>query len=54
VKNEVLHGVKEKGTSYVFKKRTSNWIGHILRRSCLLQYLTDEKIGRFGKRRKKM
>ena len=43
------------------RKRKANWIGHILRRDCLLQRVTEGKIqggievtGRQGRRRKKL
>ena len=42
-------------------KRKANWIGHILRRNCLLQQVSEEKIKgqievtrRRGRRRKKL
>jgi hypothetical protein len=42
-------------------KRKANWIGHILRRNCLLQRVTEGKIqggtevtGRQGRRRRKL
>ena len=47
-------------TIYI-RKRKANWIGHILRRNCLLQRVTKGKIqrgkevtGRQGKRRRKL
>ena len=43
------------------RKRKANWIGHILRRNCLLQWVTEGKIqggievtGRQGRRRRKL
>ena len=43
------------------RKRTANWIGHILRRNCLLQQVIEGKIKgqievtrRRGRRRKKL
>ena len=43
------------------RKRKANWIGHILRRNCLLQRVTEGKIqggievtGRRGRRREKL
>ena len=42
---EVLHRVKEeRNIIHTIKRRKANWIGHILRRICLLKYITDEKI----------
>jgi len=46
---------------YVIRERKANWIGHILRRNCLLQRVTEGKIqggievtGRQGRRRRKL
>jgi len=43
------------------RKRKANWIGHILRRNCLLQRVIEEKIiggievtGRRGRRRREL
>ena len=43
------------------RRRKANWIGHILRRNCFLQLVTEGKIqggievtGRQGRRRKKL
>ena len=61
VRNEdVLHKVKEqKNILHEIRKRKANWIGHILRRNCLLQRVTEGKIqggievtGRQGRSRK--
>jgi hypothetical protein len=42
---EVLLTVKEqRNILYEISKRKANWIGHILRRNCLLQKVTEEKI----------
>jgi len=41
---EVLHGVKEeRNILHKIKKRKANRIGHILRRNCLLKYVTERK-----------
>jgi hypothetical protein len=43
VRNEVvLLRVKEQ--RIILRKRKANWIGHILRRNCLLQRVTEGKI----------
>jgi hypothetical protein len=48
---------------YLVSKQKANWIGHILRRNCLLQRVVEGKIkggegievtGRRGKRRRKL
>jgi hypothetical protein len=60
VRNEVLNRVKEEGNILQTKKlRKANWIGHILRKNCLLIHVTEGKIeekleviGRRGRRRK--
>jgi hypothetical protein len=63
VRNEdVLLRVKEQRNSlHEIRKRKANWIGHILRRNCLLQRVTERKIqggievtGRQGRRRRKL
>ena len=59
---EVLLRVKEKrNILHEISKRKANWIGHILRRNCLLQQVTEGKIkagvevtGRRGRRRRKL
>jgi hypothetical protein len=44
---EVLHRVKEeRNILHTYKKRRkANWIGHILRRNCLLKHVIEGKIG---------
>jgi len=45
VKNEVLRRVKEERYFLpAIKRRTANWIGHILRRDYLLKHVIEEKI----------
>ena len=59
---EVLLRVKEqRNILHAISKRKANWIGHILRRNCLLQRVIEGKIkggievtGRRGRRRKKL
>ena len=59
---EVLLRVKEqRNILHEISKRKANWIGHILRRNCLLQRVIDGKInggievtGRRGRRCKKL
>jgi hypothetical protein len=59
---EVLLRVKEqRKILHEIRKRKANWIGHILRRNCLLQRVTEGKIegeievtGRQGRRRRKL
>ena len=59
---EVLLRVKEqRNILHEIRKRKANWIGHILRRNCLLQQVTKGKIKgqievtrRRGRRRKKL
>jgi hypothetical protein len=42
---EVLQRVKEKrNILYTVKRRKANWLGHILRRNCLLQQVIEGKI----------
>jgi len=62
VRNGVLLRVKERrNILHEISKRKANWIGHILRRSCLLQQVIEGKIkegievtGRWGRRRRKL
>ena len=45
VRNEVLLTVKEqRNILHEIRKRKANWIGHILRRNCLLQRVIEGKI----------
>jgi len=63
VRNEdVLLRVKEqRNILHEIRKRKANWIGHILRRNCLLQQVIERKIkggievmGRQGRRHRKL
>jgi hypothetical protein len=63
VRNEdVLLRVKEqRNILHEIHKRKANWIGHILRRNCLLQWVIEGKIqggievtGRQGRRRRRL
>jgi hypothetical protein len=63
VKNEeVVHGGEEKmNILLTIKRRKAKWIGHILRRNCLLKHVIEGKIegrievtGRRGRRRKQL
>ena len=59
---EVLHRVKEeRNIVHTVKRRKVNWIGHTLRRNCLLKYVIEGKLeGRIemtvrrGRRRKQL
>ena len=56
--DEVLHGVKGvRGILHTRKQGTANFIGHILRRNCLLKCVTEgtiERTGRRGRKRKQL
>jgi hypothetical protein len=62
VRNEVLFRVKEqRNILHEISKRKANWIGHILRRNCLLKRVIEGKIkegievtGRRSRRRRKL
>ena len=42
---EILHRVKEeRNILQTIKRRKANWIGHILRRNCLVQHVIEGKI----------
>ena len=59
---DVLLRVKEqRNILHEIRKRKANWIGHILRRNCFLQRVTEGKMqggievtGRQGRRRRKL
>jgi hypothetical protein len=46
VRNEevLLRGKEERNILHEISKRKTNWIGHILRRNCLLHQLVEGKI----------
>jgi hypothetical protein len=59
IKNEaVLHRVKEdRNILHTIRRRKANWIGHILRRNCLLSHIIEGKIigtRKRGRRRKQL
>ena len=62
VRKEVLLRVKEqRNTLHEISKRKASWIGHFLRRNCLLQRVIEGKIkggievrGRRGRRHRKL
>ena len=63
VRNEegLLRVKEQRNILHEIRKRKANWIGHILRRNCLLQRVTEGKIqggievtGRQGRRRRKL
>jgi hypothetical protein len=59
---EVLHRVKEeRNIVHTIKRRKANWIGHVLRRNCLLKHVIEGKLegrvemtGRRGRRCKQL
>jgi hypothetical protein len=59
---EILSRVKEeRNILHTIKRRKANWIGHILRRNCVLKQVIQRKIevklevmGRRGRRRKQL
>jgi hypothetical protein len=62
IKEDVLlRGKEQRNILHEISKRKANWIGHILRRNCLLQRVIEGKIkgevevtGRRGRRRRKL
>ena len=57
----ILRVKEQRNILHEIRKRKANWIGHILRRNCLLQRVIEGKIqggrevtGRQGRRRKKL
>jgi hypothetical protein len=59
---EVLHRVMEEGNIlHTIKRRKANWLGHILRKNCLLKHIIEGKLegriemtGRQGRRCKQL
>jgi hypothetical protein len=59
---ELLHRVKEeRNILHTIKRRKATWIGHILRRNCLLKHVIEGKLagriemtGRRGRRRRQL
>jgi hypothetical protein len=59
---EVLYRVKEeRNILHTINRRKAKWIGHILRRNCLLKHVIEGKLegriemmGRRGRRRKQL
>jgi len=61
MKKYYLRVKEQRNILYEISKRKANWIGHILRRNCLLQQVIEGKIkegikviGRRGRRRRKL
>jgi hypothetical protein len=57
----ILRVKEQRNILHEISKRKANWIGHILRRKCLLRQVIEEKItggievrGKRGKRRRKL
>ena len=57
----LLRVMEQRNIIHEIRKRKANWIGHILRRNCLLQRVIEEKIqrgievtGRRGRRRREL
>jgi hypothetical protein len=45
INEEVLHRVKEeRNILHTIKRTRANWIGHILRRNCLLKHMIEGKL----------
>ena len=44
VRNEVLHVAKDRNNLRPAKRTKADWIGHILRRNCLLTHVIEGKI----------
>jgi len=51
---DVLHKIKEEGNILpTVKRRQANWIGHVLRKNCLLKHVVVGKMTRTGRRGKR-
>jgi len=47
-------GQEKKNILRIIRRRKTNWIGHILRRNCLLKYVTEgRREGKIGRRRRR-
>jgi len=52
---EVLYRVKEeRNIVHAIKRRKGKWIGHRLRRNCLLRYVNEETMGGKGRPERKL
>jgi hypothetical protein len=54
VRNEVLHGDKDRNILNATKKWQGNWIGHNLRRNCFLKHVTVGVLKVRGRKRKQL
>ena len=61
LQSNILYIFEQRNILHEIRKRKANWIGHILRRNCLLQHVIEGKIKghievtrRRGRRRKKL
>jgi len=59
--SDILRVNEQRNILHEIRKRKANWVGHILRRNCLLQQVIEGKIKwqvevtrRWGRRRKKL
>jgi hypothetical protein len=51
---EVLHRIKgERNIIHTVKRRKANWVGHILRRNCLIKDVIEGRIGRIEVRERR-
>jgi hypothetical protein len=51
---EVLHRVKEeRNIIHTIKRRKANWVGHVLRRNCLLNHVIEGQIEETGRGRRR-
>jgi hypothetical protein len=51
----VLHRVKEgRNILHTIERRKADWIGHILRRNCLLKHVFEGKIEGSDRKKRKM
>ena len=54
INEEILQAVKVEGNIvHAIKLRNDNWIGHVLRRNCLLKHVFEGKIKGVGRRRRR-
>jgi len=55
VRNEevLLRVEEERNIVHTIKRMKANWIGHVLRRNCLLKHVTEGKIEGTGRRERR-
>jgi hypothetical protein len=45
--------LKERNALHTIQRKNANWIGHMLRKNCLLKHVIEGKVEGYGEARKK-